>query len=338
MSYYDDFGVSAAASPDEIRESYRTLVRLLHPDQHTDAALKAAAEAQMRLLNERFAMLSDPERRRRYDSELAGVVERAAPIIIHAPRPIPIARRKTPAGTLAWMGAALASGLLILWLSLHDGVSPPPQTTLATAASAPEPVKPETAAPSSDSVRALQQQLRIAIAQRDQALAQLMRTSPAKVTPVVESSSPLADPPIAIAPLELPTAAPVAAAAPAVEKPKSFAGMWFYAKQNAPNKNKALYPPEFIETMIVEENGSIHGRYRARYRITDKAISPDVRFEFDGKVSGESAQVAWRGDGGSRGEAQIKLITGTSMEMKWSATEMGPLGLQQGTAVLVRGQ
>lgn len=354
MSYYDDFGVSPGASGEEIRESYRTLVRLLHPDQQTDLALKAAAETQMRHLNERFAVLSDPDRRRRYDQELAGVAERPAPIIIQAPRAMPLARPRMRAGNLAWIGAAVASGALILWLSLHDAVAPPPLSAIPATPEAPAPPAAQEAA--TPEVRGLQTQLRIALSQRDQAIAQLMRlreeitgktpapkqtsaaqhSAPAEPAreesrPATEASVPTPDAPPAT-PVEPPPAptAPEAAA-------KRFAGMWFYAKPSAPNKNKTLYPPVFIEALIVEENGSVHGRYRARYRVTDRPISPDVNFEFDGKVSGSAAHLAWRGDGGSRGEAHLKLISETSLEMKWAATDNGSLGLTEGTAVLVRG-
>lgn len=64
MSYYDDLGVTPEANTVEIRESYRNLVRLLHPDQYTDPALKNAAEGQMRRINKSHSVLSDPERRR----------------------------------------------------------------------------------------------------------------------------------------------------------------------------------------------------------------------------------------------------------------------------------
>ncbi|MBL9120424.1 MAG: DnaJ domain-containing protein [Phycisphaerae bacterium] len=61
--YYDVLGVSRTASPDEIRKAHRKLARKLHPDVNKapDAAAKFA-EAQ-----EAYDVLSDTEKRKRYD-------------------------------------------------------------------------------------------------------------------------------------------------------------------------------------------------------------------------------------------------------------------------------
>jgi hypothetical protein len=110
-----------------------------------------------------------------------------------------------------------------------------------------------------------------------------------------------------------------------------------YAQLKDAAKDKTLYPPEFIETTIVERDGEIHGKYRARYHISDRAVSPNVNFEFDGKPEGASAKFAWKGDGGSRGEVEITLLSKDEMEVVWSAKELGQsLALVMGTAVLMR--
>ena len=59
ITFYEELGVEPAASADQVRETYRSLVRLLHPDQQTDPQLKAIAETQMRKLNRIHAILSD---------------------------------------------------------------------------------------------------------------------------------------------------------------------------------------------------------------------------------------------------------------------------------------
>jgi curved DNA-binding protein CbpA len=368
MSYYQDLGISPSASGDEIRDSYRTLVRLFHPDQHTDPGLKMAAEAQMRRFNEIYSVLSDAEKRRHYNMELAAAAERVAPIIIHAPRPMPD-RTRVPWGTVAWGSAVLASAGLILWLSNHEvAVNPPADgATVAAVASRPGPAASRPA-PSTDPVsRAviddLRQQLRIANSQRDDAwkLLNQVRQESLNKHPEAQTAAHVAPPkplesrarneaPPAAAPqhalpepsaMELPPALPgVLTAAPlslAVPARSHLAGQWFWTKPPSANRNKALYPPEYIETVIVEQNGSLHGRYRARYQVADRAISPNVNFEFDGKASGPSAQLAFLGDGGAKGEVRIKLISDNSIEVKWSATDLGKsLGLSAGIAVLVR--
>jgi len=34
MNYYEELGLSRAATTEQVRQAYRNLVRLLHPDQH----------------------------------------------------------------------------------------------------------------------------------------------------------------------------------------------------------------------------------------------------------------------------------------------------------------
>ena len=70
ITFYEELGVAPNASPEEIRDAFRLFVRLLHPDQQTDPQLKEIAEKEMRKLNRIHAVLSDPERRRRYDQRL----------------------------------------------------------------------------------------------------------------------------------------------------------------------------------------------------------------------------------------------------------------------------
>ena len=72
MNYYEELGIRPDADEEEIRKAHRRLVKLMHPDQHRDAGLKALAETQMRRLNSIVATLLDPEERREYDEQLRG--------------------------------------------------------------------------------------------------------------------------------------------------------------------------------------------------------------------------------------------------------------------------
>jgi hypothetical protein len=115
-------------------------------------------------------------------------------------------------------------------------------------------------------------------------------------------------------------------------------GFWFYAipPEGQKNKNQALYLPEFIEATITEENGTIHGRYRARFVIVDRAIPPDVNFTFTGMQNGTQCTCQWTGGGGAKGDITLKLTGDNSMTIDWVASELGSLGLSAGTATLTR--
>ncbi len=64
--YYATLGVSPSASADEIKRAYRKLARKYHPDK-VPAAEKATAEAKIKEVNEAYAVLKDPDKRRKYD-------------------------------------------------------------------------------------------------------------------------------------------------------------------------------------------------------------------------------------------------------------------------------
>ena len=62
--YYKTLGVSKNASAEEIKKAYRRLARQHHPDVNT----KPEAEKRFKEINEANEVLSDPEKRKRYDT------------------------------------------------------------------------------------------------------------------------------------------------------------------------------------------------------------------------------------------------------------------------------
>lgn len=55
------------ATPDAIKDAYRSLAVVLHPDKHQDASRKQAAESRFREVQRAYEILSDPEKRTVYD-------------------------------------------------------------------------------------------------------------------------------------------------------------------------------------------------------------------------------------------------------------------------------
>jgi len=62
--YYETLGVSKTATAEEIRTAFRKLARKYHPDVAKD---KKAAEEKFKQINEAYEVLSDPEKRTKYD-------------------------------------------------------------------------------------------------------------------------------------------------------------------------------------------------------------------------------------------------------------------------------
>lgn len=79
--YYQVLGLPRSASADDIKKAYRRLARQYHPDLHTGGK-KAEMEKKFKELNEAHEVLSDPDKRKKYDQygaewEQAEAYERA---------------------------------------------------------------------------------------------------------------------------------------------------------------------------------------------------------------------------------------------------------------------
>ena len=80
--YYGLLQISPAATFDEVHKAYRCLALQFHPDRNS----KPGAASMMAAINEAYAVLSEPSRRRQYDQErmkaapfdIAGPILRAA--------------------------------------------------------------------------------------------------------------------------------------------------------------------------------------------------------------------------------------------------------------------
>ncbi|SHE28467.1 molecular chaperone DnaJ [Tissierella praeacuta DSM 18095] len=62
--YYEILGIEKNASDDEIKKAYRSLAKKYHPDLNPD---NKEAEAKFKEVNSAYEILSDPEKRSRYD-------------------------------------------------------------------------------------------------------------------------------------------------------------------------------------------------------------------------------------------------------------------------------
>ena len=67
--YYSILGVSSDAGTDDIRKSFQKLARQYHPDINKEAG----AEEKFKEISEAYAVLSDPDKRKRYDAMRSGM-------------------------------------------------------------------------------------------------------------------------------------------------------------------------------------------------------------------------------------------------------------------------
>ncbi len=320
MNYYEELAIEPAASRDEILKSYKRLTRILHPDLHSDAALRALGEAQMRRLNEIIDILSDPARRRLYDRGIVGLSRNTQTKWFQL---------RTAIATIPhwiYVSAGFLLGLVVSYIP-----HPPAAGT--------SPFVPEAVSPAAEA-RGLSEAPAPAASRPGRRRRQPSETEDGKAAlPEAIDSGPVTP-----APEPETAAAPGAIASPPEARQTAdgnssggYGGSWLYTPPRTGALNAALYSPEYIEMRISEREGAMEGRYAARYHIPDKPISPSVAFQFAGRSGGPQSTFAWTDHQGLRGEVRLRLLGESSMQVTWYVTgAVPPDGLGGGTAVLVR--
>lgn len=106
LNHYDRLGLSPSASPEDLRQAFRRLSKRYHPDTTTLPAATAAASFQA--VQQAYAVLADPERRRRYDADLLAT---AGPQGRQTPPPSPSAAAPSPVVGAAPVATSLRRAL-----------------------------------------------------------------------------------------------------------------------------------------------------------------------------------------------------------------------------------
>lgn len=122
LDHYEELGIRRDATTQEIRDAFKLMARLLHPDKHLDPRLKDLAGCQMRRLADVVAILVDPRARARYNASLTAPPR-------PAPRP-PLTRPVRPellqvaVRHWLWILSAAMTIAMGAWYATADRTSP----------------------------------------------------------------------------------------------------------------------------------------------------------------------------------------------------------------------
>ena len=326
MDHYEELGVSRCASPDEIRLAYKRLARLLHPDRCRDVAVRRLAEIQMQRLNAVLALLTSSEEREAYDRRLE-----FGPDCRSGQPP----RRRLP----QWLWPAASALLFTAALSVFLNVPRPAVVAPIAAATLPE-YRPDPPKPAKRTARTHPEPAKPPSPHRTAAAdapAKLAGAQLADLDAAPQATDPVTEAPPSPRPAQTESVPKPAGPPPADPVPASdMAGEWLFAPAPG-SRTPGLYPAEYIELRITEEAGMLHGRYRGRYQVNDRAISPNVTLQFEGHASAREVTLPWTGAGGSAGEITLRLLPNGALQVSWLANHITKeLGLVSGTATLLR--
>jgi hypothetical protein len=338
VTYYEELGLKPGANSDNIRLAYKNLARLLHPDQQQDSELRRLAEVQMKRLNFIEEVLTDPVRRHQYDAGLLG----AAKVTDIAPVRRPARAWAFPTRDFGLLAAGATAGFVVCLLipgPVVNNLSRPDNRRAADESVARLPDK--------SSARDLASSPHLAPARPLPTI--LPNRNPEDKGPVLPEAAPsensIPDPepvlPVSIPVLgpRLASQHPLSTAHGDPRKVATLSGTWVYVRPRVTTTQGAMYTAEYVEAVIVEREGQLRGRYRARYNVPDRPISSEVAFTFEGFHSANAADLTWTGAGGARGDLKMKLVSSNRLEITWTASDLGSqMGLASGTAILTRRQ
>jgi len=323
MNYYEEFGISPNATTEEVRQAHRALARLLHPDHFQDDHLRRLAERQMKRINGIYAILSNAELRSRYDLELQRPAE-GMPAGAPAPKKLPwvVAGAAITACVALWLRAG---GERVVVVEL-----PAPSRTVASHATQAQVKRPSGRRERTPADAGPKTPPGAQAAAEPEATGEPWQDERVREGAVAREQGgerPYARP---APPVSGPPPVPATVTPPA----SGLTGRWVFIP-SAAGASRQPYSAEYAELVLDEFHQTVRGSYRAKYRVADQALSPNVQFQFEGRSG--AGRFPWRGNGGASGLVHIELKKENLLAVSWYTTAPGePASLMSGTAVLVR--
>lgn len=130
-TYYASLHVARNAPAEVIRAAYKTLMQKHHPDRHPE---DPEAERVVRLLNEAYAVLNDPQQRAMHDAWIAAQKEHRLQAQLEQLRHLPARKGARASSGQRWLWIALVLALafslgMALAAALTSAVHTPPVAT-----------------------------------------------------------------------------------------------------------------------------------------------------------------------------------------------------------------
>lgn len=332
MTYYDELGLNPTASPDEIHRAFRRLTKLLHPDRQQEEATKALAEAQMRRAIHVFKVLSDPLQRSAYDASLSTQTDRIDVGVA-------LSDAQSPLVTSAIL-AGIFMGCLLTYCAGRALQTPPRElmvTRSANSFASPQSVSKTQVPPKivrESKVAAQRVPSGVAVQQEHShnEASSIQASVPTAPVPIVPQSS---EPPTDDVLSSVPGSLPILRSENLTKPRPLLSGIWLHSKDPKDKPAAWQYSAEYVELRLSEQFGEVVGTYRSRYRISDRALKPEIAFRFRGPV--DATEFPWEQSGGARGVIRLQLQGEHQMEASWRVLQgSATSGLTAGSATLIK--
>jgi len=375
MDFYQELGLKRTASLQEIRQAYKVLARLVHPDGKEDQQVREMAQRQMQRLNEILAILTDERARHYYDATIMGAAVESSHLTPARPREslpgsgsvrkLRSERRRQPWGGRLrnwaselpgwaqtavrhsyWIALAMVFAILGVWYLAEDSKNPSHAGSVPEATGSSPDLPHPARAGSAKRAGANRNPLTESAAAPGQSTADAEAAAvPPSPIQAPEAATAL-ETTVETAPERMSEAAliepsnskPISTATEQTVPHPAFAGNWLYAPDPAETAAPGTYPATYVELLLAENQGQLSGKYRAHYRIADRAVSPELSFQIQGPISGGgSAHLRWTSEDGAKGEMEMSLTGPNLMSVSWWSTSLGRYTtVASGTAKLVR--
>jgi hypothetical protein len=277
VNRFEELGLERSATATEIRQAYRNIVRLIHPDRCQDEDLRHLADLQMQRLNETAEILLDPVRRQRYEAQIDQQLPAGSSPVAVLEKAYSAGQRDANIRLAAWCLLAGMVAASLFWF-VRDSDYAVRGLALAPEAGLLQP------APGENGDAAMQGRL-------DDLEGRLRAL---ELSPAGTVKKPVEPPAVG----------------------SGMAGDWYYrAPISLSGGPGGLAPEKRVDLKIREQGAVLRGTFNSGYEIHDGILSPTMAFRFEGHPA--DGLVGWNGAQGTAGAIQFRLLAPNALLATW---------------------